>query len=205
MSGGPRTFDWDEARRLRQEGMPILAVARRFGVSDAAIRYATRQEKTCEAFCPFCRKTRSIGDQQFARLGRVHSCRSCTRARLEVVLAPTRLWDPPDGELSQDAARESWTAWGWLAGIVDGEGCLSVRRNGRMPSIAVGMTDETAVRRCHAITDVGSVIIQKTSRQKPLYLWRVYGHDALDVAWLLLPLLITKKAAAVAMIETGSK
>lgn len=41
MSGSPRRFDHDEARRLRAEGARLVDIARQFGVSDTTIRFVT--------------------------------------------------------------------------------------------------------------------------------------------------------------------
>lgn len=40
----PRSFDWDEARRLRAEGNTYALIAARFGVSDTAIYFACNDE-----------------------------------------------------------------------------------------------------------------------------------------------------------------
>ena len=63
----------------------------------------------------------------------------------------------------------------WFAGIVEGEGTFSSQgRHGsrRRPEIAVSMTDEDVIRRCHRITGVGGVSRYETGF-KPMFRWRV--------------------------------
>jgi len=88
---------------------------------------------------------------------------------------------------------------GWLAGIIDGEGCITIRRKENpTPSVelVVGMTDETAVRRCQAIAGRGSVTLVVNGRQLPLWFWGVYSHNAKSILWLLYPLFTAKRARA---------
>ncbi len=44
-----RSFDWDEARRLHAEGVPMRELARRFDVSKNAILYAVNDEARARA------------------------------------------------------------------------------------------------------------------------------------------------------------
>lgn len=91
---------------------------------------------------------------------------------------------------------------GWLAGIIDGEGCFTIERDGRCPSLRVGMTDKAAIERCRDITGVGSVRLRELKhRDKPVWLWCVYGATCRDIAWLMLPLLTTKKNHAAAIVK----
>jgi hypothetical protein len=105
------------------------------------------------------------------------------------------LWEPkPRPVLTTDH--------GWLAGIIDGEGCLTIERDGRSPSIRVGMTDKEAIERCQRIAGVGSMRLRElANRDKPVWLWCVYSANARDIAWLLLPLLTTKRHLADAIVK----
>ena len=38
--GPPRRFDYDEAKRLREQGLTLAAIAERLGVSARAVLYA---------------------------------------------------------------------------------------------------------------------------------------------------------------------
>lgn len=78
-----RKFDWDEARRLRSEGMTYQDIAERFGVSDMAVYLACNEDaRTAQnqrssgwqksGICPVCggRASRNAATGQ-------HRCRSC--------------------------------------------------------------------------------------------------------------------------------
>ena len=72
----------------------------------------------------------------------------------------------------------------WLAGIIEGEGCLSLK--GHVMRIAVNMTDEDVIRRCMRVAALGQVTgpyDDGVSGHKPIFRWLV--SDVFDVYALL--------------------
>ena len=82
----------------------------------------------------------------------------------------------------------------WLAGIIEGEGCLTLKDSSdpRNPthgpwivcSINVGMTDEDIVRRIQSITGVGNVRPQKVHKNRKQE-WRWYISERKSVLYIL--------------------
>lgn len=75
---------------------------------------------------------------------------------------------------------------GWLAGLLEGEGCFHVQRE-RWPRITLQMTDEDVVRRLYEVTQVGRVngpYFTSGHAQKPAWRWIVSKRD--DVEDLLI-------------------
>lgn len=77
---------------------------------------------------------------------------------------------------------------GWIAGIVEGEGCLGLHGNGAgtwRPHLTIGMTDRDTVERLRDLIAPGRAI--ETQRRpepiKPLYRVRVLGRRA--AAWMM--------------------
>ena len=101
----------------------------------------------------------------------------------------------------------------WAAGVVDGEGCISINKN--KPSsrrgcinpvyvllLKVTMGHEPTVRRLHALFQEGSVQPRppRNSRENASYTWIVQSLQAARVLQALQPYLFTKaKEAAVAL------
>lgn len=68
------------------------------------------------------------------------------------------------------------TDWAWLAGIIEGEGCIGVDNKGRRTGgINVTMTDEDIVRRLYE--NFGGRLrgpsVPKNSKHKPVWYWTV--------------------------------
>lgn len=98
---------------------------------------------------------------------------------------------------------------GWLAGIIDGEGCVKIRReSNRTPSVEliVGMTHKPSIERCREIADSGRVSVRTVRAGRPtaLWMWAVYSDNAKNVLWLLLPLLVTKREVAERAVSAGA-
>lgn len=94
----------------------------------------------------------------------------------------------------------------YLAGIIDGEGCIAISRNMRKdrPSpayyearISLGMTAKNVIDwACH-ITDLGTTYVTTTPlKRKKQWLWRVSNQRAITIAKLLLPFLKVKQKQA---------
>ncbi|KKK94077.1 hypothetical protein LCGC14_2686470 [marine sediment metagenome] len=69
----------------------------------------------------------------------------------------------------------------WLGGLLEGEGCFSLMksngRNGRCPSISVGMTDEDVIDR---ISDIwGSNVCHRSNH------WRTHIHGVYAIQWMM--------------------
>jgi hypothetical protein len=103
----------------------------------------------------------------------------------------------------------------YLAGLLDGEGHISVNRTRTGPSakackrgyayrsqIMLTMTDEKLVRWVHALTGLGTVaaLRQTNSRHRPAWRWTVWSREASTVARAILPYLRLKKPQAEALI-----
>ncbi len=96
----------------------------------------------------------------------------------------------------------------WLAGLVDGEGCMTVLRttsphgsgDSYPPVLQVRMCDQSPVLRCAEITGFGNA----SPRQDPpssggkrgSYQWRLSARNAADIAAELYPYLMVKKRQA---------
>jgi DNA modification methylase len=97
----------------------------------------------------------------------------------------------------------------WLAGMVDSDGCITVRHTQqptmRAPTfegvIAIEQEDQDGVRRAHAITGQGRVWSIKGGRGKPMWRWSVSTRQARWVAERIWPFLRIKQRQALAIVE----
>lgn len=62
---------------------------------------------------------------------------------------------------------------GWLAGIVDGEGCITVTNKGS-PRVIVAMTTPL-VKTLQQMTGLGSVRVTTRGNYRPMHHWTVYS------------------------------
>lgn len=68
---------------------------------------------------------------------------------------------------------------GWLAGMVDGEGCIEVAKGGsKFPfaRVRIGMTHEPTIRVIAELTSIGSLHCQERvgrKSRKPLWSWEI--------------------------------
>jgi hypothetical protein len=84
------------------------------------------------------------------------------------------------------------TEWAWVAGIIEGEGCIYVRE--RDLTLIIQMTDEDVLLRVAAIAGVGKVIPIAHHRTwqptwKDAYRWQAHGTRAQEVLRRIYPLL----------------
>ena len=84
----------------------------------------------------------------------------------------------------------------WASGLLDGEGCFTAA-NGRTPCIAVESCSKTVVEVLHSLWG-GSCTIKKrrTVMDRPVFVWRIYGEEAVSVCEQVLPYLKEKKSQA---------
>lgn len=98
---------------------------------------------------------------------------------------------------------------GWLAGILEGEGCFAMawdlRRKRRQVQVRVCMTDEDVVRRCQSISGLGTLTPQKPStawnkpHHKPIWRWYVgRATDIHDLLTLVYPLMGARRQERIA-------
>lgn len=108
----------------------------------------------------------------------------------------------------------------WAAGIFDGEGCFTIRRNKPTPTSkhvsvihtavsVVGMTHRPTIERLHHLFEVGNVTVElpRKKNHKPQWKWYVNGPQACWVAAAMYPWLITKKEEArtlIRMLDLGA-
>ena len=93
----------------------------------------------------------------------------------------------------------------WLAGLYDGEGCLSQqgKTKHRYWVLAISMTDEDVVRRAYEVTKAGCFMGPLTcpslAKYKPVYRWSVNSQQAIyEVTRAMLPWLGERRSAKVA-------
>jgi hypothetical protein len=87
----------------------------------------------------------------------------------------------------------------YLAGFFDGEGCITVSKNG---SIALGVVNTSKEVLDLFVAELGGVVQdRKQIVNKRQYVWRVYGMDAVKILKVLGPTLIEKKSQAYTAIE----
>ena len=101
---------------------------------------------------------------------------------------------------------EKWQL-GYIAGIIDGEGCISLskhtNRETYVPAVKVAMTNEVCIHFLHNMTEIGNFNVDiRPKPYKPEYKWRVGSR--LDIYILLrtiYPYLVVKKKQASVMLE----
>lgn len=65
------------------------------------------------------------------------------------------------------------TEWAWLAGLFEGEGCISFTGRASV-TLNLSMTDLDVVTRAHGVAGVGSFMgVVERENRKPLHCWRV--------------------------------
>ncbi len=87
---------------------------------------------------------------------------------------------------------------GWVAGIIEGEGCFIHQKERDHLRIQVKMTDEVVINRLQEITNVGRVrpadVKGKLEHHKDKWIWVVTKRD--DTLWLaekIMPLLSQRR------------
>ena len=100
----------------------------------------------------------------------------------------------------------------YFAGVMDGEGCIAIRRTKARPkvglstrysvSVTVGNTNRELIARLACAFDAGSVTYRyPTRRKRGCYLWALSSHPARVVLEALMPYLVVKRAQAKLVLE----
>lgn len=86
-----------------------------------------------------------------------------------------------------------------IAGFMDGEGCISIQKNG---SVSVGIVN-TSKANLEFIQSVFGGVVQSRSQivNKKQYVYRLYGKDAINFLDTIKDFLIDKHDQAIAVIE----
>jgi hypothetical protein len=87
----------------------------------------------------------------------------------------------------------------WLAGVIEGEGCIGLKRS-LYPLITVGMTDLDVVQRIHALWGDRKNQISTCKRDRPkgwkqMYYVSIHGSRAIGWLMTLYPLLGERRKA----------
>ena len=83
----------------------------------------------------------------------------------------------------------------WLAGLVDGEGCLRFQTS---PSITVESTCRTVIEECNRIISGSCTAVKRrTSLGRPVFRWRIHGKKAIEASVAIAPFLKDKKEQAI--------
>jgi hypothetical protein len=88
------------------------------------------------------------------------------------------------------------TDYAWLAGIIDGEGCITVNKQLNL-WVQVGMTHRPTMER---LLDFGGTLRNHTSQSakwRQRFMWVVTGQDAVDLLKKTMPYMVTKQEEAV--------
>lgn len=101
------------------------------------------------------------------------------------------------------------TDWAWLAGLLDGEGCITINRQRARNRkdlktdsfrlyVQITMGHKLALNRCKAISGVGSIQPHTVSKKNanPAFCWMVSARDAQRILRNVLPYLAVKRAEA---------
>lgn len=91
---------------------------------------------------------------------------------------------------------------GWLAGIIEGEGCITSVPEKRVLSIRVSMTDEDTIRTLHAKTGCGTVYgpynYEHSKSVKDKWDWTVGKRDEVaDLLYMIFPLMQSRRSTKI--------
>lgn len=95
-------------------------------------------------------------------------------------------------------------ALAWVAGLFEGEGCITINRNNTVPRgiATLGMTDQDVVFRFHKLLGIGHIyhrqrgVTAKGTPRKAAWHWRTSAaHDVADFLRAILPWLGKRRAA----------
>ena len=82
----------------------------------------------------------------------------------------------------------------WAAGLIDGEACLTFHSS---PCISIDSTSPSVIEEVHRIFGGNCCPVnRRTSIGRPVFRWRIYGEDAVQVCKLTIEYLRDKKEQA---------
>jgi hypothetical protein len=91
----------------------------------------------------------------------------------------------------------------WMAGIIDGEGCITItRRSGprhvNSLYLRIANTNETMILRITELFRGAKVYysVDKRPQNKPVYIWQKSGKPAAEILKQVFPYLVAKRAQA---------
>lgn len=84
---------------------------------------------------------------------------------------------------------------GWVAGFMDGEGCIVVGANGSL-QLRIINTSLKSLERVRETLKTGTIKSRKQKVNKAQYYWSCYGADAANALVILMPHLTAKNAQA---------
>lgn len=88
----------------------------------------------------------------------------------------------------------------YVAGFIDGEGCLSIGANG---SVSIGIVNTSKCTLDFVLKVLGTGVIQDRKQivNKRQYVYRAYGENCMNIIKVILPYLIEKKDQALLLVE----
>lgn len=89
---------------------------------------------------------------------------------------------------------------GWVAGFIDGEGCIVVGSNGSL-QLRIINTSLRSLEKVQTILETGAIKPRKQKVNKPQYYWSCYGPDAQAVLIKLAPFLVAKLEQAISAVQ----
>ena len=127
---------------------------------------------------------------------------------LLLTLGEPTLQDPKVDNAPVPLPMTAWerTQWAWLAGLIDGEGCISIQKKSDRGqeryrfSLIIEMSHQGTLERAYKIAQAGALYprpIKDKEHHKPTYCWRISEGPARRVLINVMPWLITKRAQAV--------
>lgn len=87
----------------------------------------------------------------------------------------------------------------WLAGLIEGEGCLDLHR-GKYPRIRVGMTDRDVVGRVASLLGTSIRMTLSTSGHRATFHAEISGRRAASIMRELLPYMGARRSAKIGHI-----
>lgn len=97
------------------------------------------------------------------------------------------------------------TQLAWVAGIVDGEGCIYATPRGQL-RLQVGMSHLPTIERLHEIFPTSNIRnhTQQNPKWKNRFFWLVTNERAITVLKEILPYMVTKEAEAIVALGLES-
>jgi hypothetical protein len=111
-----------------------------------------------------------------------------------------------DGQLTLWDEEQSIAWCAWLAGLLDGEGCITIRPQRRstfLPAVRVVMCDEEPVTRLYAQYGGSFVLRPRPAPWRDAFSWQVTGRACQQPLKDALPYLVVKHRQAALVLEVA--